>query len=151
MRIAEGEFDDPQIIALLDTHVLAARAETARESAHAFEIDRLKAPDIRFWTLWEGETLLAVGALQALGAGRGEIKSMHTAQAARRRGAGGAMLDHIVAAARAMGLAQLSLETGSWAYFAPAHALYRSRGFVDCAPFGDYRDDPNSLFMTLAL
>jgi putative acetyltransferase len=48
-------------------------------------------------------------------------------------------------------MTRLSLETGSWEYFLPAHALYRSHGFVECAPFADYVPDPNSLFMTLDL
>ncbi|HXD73260.1 MAG TPA: GNAT family N-acetyltransferase, partial [Vicinamibacterales bacterium] len=81
----------------------------------------------------------------------GEIKSMHTLQASRRKGIGTAMLRHIVGAARGMGMTRVSLETGSWPYFEPARALYRSEGFVECAPFGDYNPDPNSVFMTLEL
>jgi putative acetyltransferase len=46
-------------------------------------------------------------------------------------------------------MSRLSLETGSWDYFQPAVALYRSHGFVECPPFGDYVPDPNSIFMTL--
>ena len=76
---------------------------------------------------------------------------MHTAEAARGRGVGSAMLRHIIAAARARGMSRLSLETGSWAYFEPARALYRRHGFVESEPFGDYKPDPNSTFMTLAL
>jgi putative acetyltransferase len=76
---------------------------------------------------------------------------MHTAEAARGRGVGAAMLRHIVGRARAAGLARLSLETGAWPYFAPARALYARHGFVECGPFGDYRPDPHSVFMTLAL
>jgi putative acetyltransferase len=61
------------------------------------------------------------------------------------------MLRHIIATARARGMSRLSLETGSWDYFQPAHALYRRHGFVECLPFGDYVLDPNSIFMTLDL
>jgi putative acetyltransferase len=61
------------------------------------------------------------------------------------------MLRHIMAAARKRGLSRLSLETGSWPYFASARALYARHGFAECPPFGDYRPDPNSVFMTLAL
>ena len=92
-----------------------------------------------------------MGALKRLPNGTGEVKSMHVAEAARRRGLGGVMLRHIVAAARADGLARLSLETGSWPYFAPAVALYRAHGFAECGPFGDYAPDPNSVFLTLDL
>ena len=66
-------------------------------------------------------------------------------------GVGSAMLRQIMAAARARGMRRLSLETGSWAYFAPARALYGRHGFVECPPFGEYREDPNSVFMTLVL
>lgn len=76
---------------------------------------------------------------------------MHTAEALRGRGLGAAMLAHIIAAARADGLARLWLETGSLAYFAPARAMYAKVGFTECEPFGDYRPDPNSTFMTLPL
>lgn len=76
---------------------------------------------------------------------------MHTLEPARRKGIGSAMLRHIIAAADARGMSRLSLETGSWEYFGPARALYRRHGFVECAPFGDYVADPNSVFMSLAL
>ena len=73
---------------------------------------------------------------------------MHTAEAARRRGVASAMLRHIIAASRERGLTRLSLETGSFGYFAPAVALYKASGFTECPPFGSYRPDPNSLFLT---
>ncbi|MDR3414638.1 MAG: GNAT family N-acetyltransferase [Nevskia sp.] len=151
MRIVPGDLADVRVVELLRTHVTQARAQTAPGSAHALDLEELRAPELRLWTLWEGEALLAVGALKRLSADHGEVKSMHTAQAQRRRGAGSAMLRHIVAAARAEGLSRLSLETGSWEYFRPAHALYRRHGFVECGPFGDYVADPNSVFMTLEL
>lgn len=151
MRIVDGDLSDPRVIALLAFHVRTARAATAQGSAHALDIEGLRAPGLRFWALWEDETLLAIGALKDLGDGHGEVKSMHVALAARRRGVGSAMLDHLIAAARADGWTRLSLETGSWAYFEPARTLYRRHGFVECGPFGDYREDPNSVFMSLAL
>jgi putative acetyltransferase len=94
---------------------------------------------------------LGVGAPKWLSADHGEIKSMHTAQAVRRRGVGRAMLRHIIAIARASGISRLSLETGASEYFRPARALYRSHGFVECPPFADYVLDPNSVFMSLDL
>jgi putative acetyltransferase len=151
MQFEEGNFDDPRVIALLDAHVSRARAETGRGSAHALDSSGLKTPDIRFWTVWRGETLLGMGALKTLSRDHGEIKSMHTAESARNQGAGLAMLTHIVAAAGAMGMARLSLETGAWDYFGPARAFYRRHGFVECAPFADYKPDPNSVFMTRVL
>lgn len=151
IRIVPGDFSDPRVIELLHIHLATARAETAPGSAHALDLGGLQSPDICFWTIWNDETLLGVGALKQLSPDHGEIKSMHTVQAMRGRGAGTAMLRHIIAAARARGMARLSLETGSWDYFRPAQALYRRHGFVACAPFARYRPDPNSVFLSLAL
>jgi putative acetyltransferase len=151
MYILEGGLDDPRVVDLLRTHMTRARAETAPGSAHALDLSGLRAPEVTFWSAWEGDVVVGVGALKRLSADHGEVKSMYTAEAARGRGVGSAMLRQIVGAARAGGMARLSLETGSWPYFAPARALYARHGFVECAPFGDYRPDPNSVFMTLAL
>ncbi|MCP3475078.1 GNAT family N-acetyltransferase [Bradyrhizobium sp. CCGUVB1N3] len=151
MQIRTGDTYDPRVIALLDHHVATARAQTAPGSAHALDLSGLRAADVAFWTGWDGETLVAVGALKTLSASHGEVKSMHTLQTARRRGFGALMLGHIIEEARKRGLARLSLETGSWDYFKPAHALYRAHGFVLCDPFEGYVEDPNSLFLTLDL
>ena len=141
----------PGSVGCSSTICCTARAATAEGSAHALAIEALRAPGIDFWSAWTDDTLLGVGALKRLTPGHGEIKSMHTAESARRRGVGRMMLRHIIAAARESGMARLSLETGAWPFFAPARAFYRSEGFVDCGPFGDYVDDPNSVFMSLDL
>ena len=151
MQIRVGDTFDPCVVALLDYHVTAARAQTAPGSAHALDLSGLRAPDIAFWTGWDSELLVATGALKTLSATHGEVKSMHTLQTTRRRGFGGQMLRHIISEARARDLTRLSLETGSWDYFRPAHALYRAHGFVRCGPFEGYVEDPNSLFLTLDL
>jgi putative acetyltransferase len=151
LDIREGGLDDPQVIALLHTHVLRARAETGRGSAHALDLTGLRSPDVTFWAAWDGPSLAGIGALKLVTADHGEVKSMHTAEGMRRRGVGEAILRHIVAMARARGMSRLSLETGSWLYFAPARALYARHGFVECEPFGAYRPDSNSVFMTLVL
>ncbi len=151
MHIVEGGLDDPRVVALLETHLTHALAETARGSAHALDLSGLRSPDVTFWSAWEGNTVVGVGALRRLSADHGEVKSMHTAEAARGRGVGSAILRQIMATAQARGMRRLSLETGSWPYFLPARALYARHGFVDCGPFAEYREDPNSVFMTLAL
>ena len=155
MRIIPGDLSAPEVIDILRIHLASARAETAAGSAHALDLDGLRSPAISVWTIWDDDALLGIGALKRLppdpGPDHGEVKSMHTAQAQRGRGAGRAMLRHIIAAARAGGLTRLSLETGSWDYFQPARALYRGHGFEECPPFADYAPDPNSVFMTLDL
>ena len=154
MHIVEGGLDDPRVVALLEHHVARAAAETAPGSAHALDLAALRAPEITFWSVWDDEwrrTLLGVGALKRLDPMHGELKSMHTAEPVRGRGVGSALVRHIIAFAHTQGFARLSLETGSWPYFAPARALYARHGFVECGPFGDYNPDRNSVFMTLAL
>ncbi len=151
MQIRTGDTYDPRVIAMLDHHVTTARANTEPGSAHALDLAGLRAADVSFWTGWDGETLVATGALKTLSADHGEVKSMHTLEAARRRGFAGRMLRHIIAEARGRGMARLSLETGSWDYFNPAHRLYQAHGFVPCGPFEGYVEDPNSLFLTLRL
>jgi putative acetyltransferase len=151
MRIIPADFGDPRVITLLRIHLTTARVQTAPGSAHALDLAGLQSPDITVWTIWEGDALLGIGALKRLSADHGEVKSMHTAQAMRGRGAGSAILRHIIAAARDAGLSRLSLETGAWDFFRPARALYRRHGFVDCPAFGDYAPDPNSVFLTLDL
>ena len=151
IRIETDDLRRPQIHALLEEHLRNMHAITPAESVHALDLDRLRHPSITFWSAWQGDQLLGCGALKELDAGHGEIKSMRTPAALRRRGAGKAILAHIVAVARSRGYARLSLETGSHGAFEPAHRLYEAFGFAPCGPFGDYRADPNSVFMTLRL
>jgi putative acetyltransferase len=151
VRITPGGFGDPRVVDLLRVHLAVARAETAPGSAHALDLAGLRSPDVSFWTAWDDGAPAGFGALKRLSPDHGEVKSMHTAEAARRKGVGSAMLLHIVAAARARGLSRLSLETGSWEYFRPARALYRRHGFEECPPFTGYAPDPNSVFMSLDL
>ena len=151
MQITIGDFGDPRVIELLRIHLTNARAETAPGSAHALDLAGLQSADISFWTIWDGDGLLGFGALKRLSPDHGEVKSMHTVQAMRRKGVGSAIIRHIIAAAREQGLSRLSLETGSWEYFRPARTLYARHGFVECGPFADYGLDPNSVFMSLDL
>ena len=151
MQITLGDLTDSRITDLLHYHLTTSRAQTAPGSAHALDLKGLQSPDITFWTAWDGETLIAMGALKQLSLDHGEVKSMHTIAAARRKGVGSAMLQLLIAFARSREMSRLSLETGSWDYFKPAQALYKRHGFVECAPFGDYVLDPNSVFMSLEI
>jgi len=151
MNILRGDLTDPRIVALLSHHYDKCHEVTPKCSAHVFTLEKLKAPGIDFWAAWEGDMLLGVGAMKPLDERHGEVKSMHTASEARRRGVGSALLSHIISTSRNRGLTRLSLETGSFGYFEPAVALYKSHGFAECPPFGDYKPDPNSVFLTLAL
>ena len=151
MEIRLDDLGGPEIRALLQEHLDNMHALSPPESVHALDIAKLRRPDVTFWTVWSDGALLGCGALRELTPTHGEVKSMRTANAHRRRGAGRAVLMHIIDEARRRSYDRLSLETGSMAAFTPAHRLYESFGFAFCAPFGDYADDPNSVFMTMEL
>ena len=151
MKIELDDLSRPEIQALLREHLQNMHAISPRESVHALDLAALRAPLITFWSAWEDDVLLGCGALKALDGKHGEIKSMRTRGAVRRRGAGKAILTHIIDVARSRGYQRLSLETGSMPAFQPAHRLYESFGFTQCGPFGGYVADPNSVFMTLLL
>ena len=151
MNIRLDDLSGPEIRALLQEHLDHMHQLSPPESVHALDLDALRQPDITFWTLWSGAELLGCGALKALGPDHGEIKSMRTADAHRRKGVAQTVLAHIIEEARRRSYARLSLETGSMSSFAPAQALYASFGFTPCPPFADYIEDPLSVFMTRAL
>jgi putative acetyltransferase len=136
---------------LLQRHLDTMAERSPPESRHALDLTGLKAPEVTFWSIWSEVELVGCGALKELDPAHGEIKSMHTAQARRGQGIAAAMLEHILVEARGRGYQRLSLETGSMAAFAPAHALYSKYGFADCPPFDGYFEDPNSIFMTRTL
>jgi putative acetyltransferase len=154
MPNGEISVDDPRapdVGALLAIHLEFARAPTPPEDAHALDVEGLLDPAVTFFSYRVDGRLLAVGALKQLDPRHGEIKSMHTAQEARGRGLGRVMVEHLIAVARDRGYVRVSLETGSMAEFAPARALYARAGFELCPPFGDYRNSPNSTYMTLVI
>ncbi|GAA4425184.1 GNAT family N-acetyltransferase [Georgenia halophila] len=151
MRIMLDDLTSPAVQALISDHLADMRATSPPESIHALAPEQILQDGVTFWTVWDGDRLAGSGALKALGDHEAEIKAMRTAEDRRGQGVGGLMLDHLVTQARTRGHRRLSLETGSQAFFAPARRLYARYGFVECPPFGDYVEDPNSVFMTLEL
>jgi putative acetyltransferase len=151
LRIEIDDVSRPQVLALLEEHLRNMYEITPPEHVFAFDAAKLRAPDVTFWTAWNGDLLAGCAALKALSATEGEVKSMRTPSALRRTGAGRALLNHVIAAARARGYRMLYLETGDHPAFLPAHALYRSAGFEPCGPFGAYVENGSSVFMSLSL
>jgi putative acetyltransferase len=147
LRILRDDLTGPEIRALITRHLVGMHENSPAESCHAFDIDRLRRPGVAFFSGWCGDDLVCCGALATLSGARGELKSMRVADAHLGRGFGRAMLEHLIAEARAQGMTSLWLETGSALPFAPALRLYESAGFVRCEPFDDYRPDPFSVFM----
>lgn len=151
MAIRRDDLSHAAVQALLSEHLEDMYATSPPESVHALDLDALRAPDIAFYSAWDGDTLLGCGALRDLGDGHLEIKSMRAARDQRGRGTGAAILRHLLDEAVRRGAVRVSLETGVEPYFEPARRLYQRHGFVVCAPFADYVPDPNSVFMTLSL
>jgi putative acetyltransferase len=150
----EIDVDDPNaedVRDLLRQHLEFARANTPPEDIHALDVDELTGPAVTLYSYRRDGVLLAVGALKQLDGRHAELKSMHTAAAARGCGIGRAMVEHLIGVARDHGFSRLSLETGSQQAFAPARSLYAQAGFTPCGPFGDYPPDRGNTFMTLAL
>jgi len=151
MKIEVDDLSRPEIHALLNEHLQSMYELSPPESVHALDLEHLRRPGITFWSAWDGSVLLGCGALKELDPKHGEIKSMRTPNTLRRRGAGRAILAHMIAVARSRAYERLSLETGSMQAFKPAQRLYESFGFTYCGPFGEYVEDPNSVFMSLRL
>jgi putative acetyltransferase len=151
MRIEIDDLSHPQVHALLEEHLSNMRELSPLDSVYALDLKGLREPEITFWTVWDGQDLLGCGALKELTPSHGEVKSMRTSSAARGRGAGRAVLAHIISVAQQRGYTRLSLETGTHPAFESAHRLYRSIGFAVSGPFGSYRPDPHSVFMELRL
>lgn len=151
LKIEKDDLTRPEIHALLEEHLQSMYELSPPESVHALDLEKLRKPEITFWSVWEGSALVGVGAVKELDNKHGEVKSMRTPAALRRRGAGRALLAHIISEAKNRGYEKLSLETVSIDAFKPAQALYTSFGFQYCGPFGEYKEDPNSVFMSVRL
>ena len=151
MDIRRDDLTGPEIAELLAEHLRSMYLHSPPESVHALDLEALRRPEITMWTAWRGAELLGCGALKELDPAHGEIKSMRTAAARLRQRVAARILEHIVGEARRRSYRRLSLETGSMAAFGPARGLYARFGFRYCKPFGDYVEDPNSVFMTREL
>ena len=149
--IKAADLDTPEFHALIETHAELMLSLSPPGSCHFLPMDGLRAPDVTVWEIRDGEALVGCGGLKELSGEHGEIKSMHTLQAKRGSGLGRKMLEHVLSEARRRGYQRLSLETGSTEGFKPARTLYQSCGFEICPPFGDYAEDPHSVFMTRPL
>ena len=155
MRIAievrQDDLSGAQTKALLRLHLAGMHASSPPGHVFALDLSGLKAPGVTVWSAWVDEKIAGIGALKDLGHGTGEVKSMRTHPDFLRQGVGAALLEHIIAEARARGMHRLSLETGGGPAFEPALKLYRKRGFVDGEPFADYVRSDFNQFLHLSL
>jgi putative acetyltransferase len=149
--VRAADLSDPEVLALLKAHLAGMHEHSPPGSVHALEPEGLRTPDVSLYSVWEGDDLMAIGALKEIDATSGEIKSMRTAAAHLRRGSAALLLEYLVTIALARGYLRLSLETGSGPAFEPALALYRRYGFQSGQAFGGYEASPFNQFMHLQL
>lgn len=148
MEIRLDNLDSVEIANFLKEHIQEMKAVSPPESKHALDLERLRKPEITFWTVWDSDCIIGCGAIKELNVEHVEIKSMRTKDSYRGKGVASMLLQHILNEAKLRGYRRISLETGSLPFFEPARNLYTKYGFKNCAPFAKYKEDPNSVFMT---
>jgi putative acetyltransferase len=136
-----------QLITELDTHL--AGHPYPPESRHAFSVDKLVREGVAFFIAWyEGEPA-GCGGIKLFGTAYGEVKRMYVRPAYRGLGLGKAMLNRLVEYARERQVGVLRLETGI--YQAEAIGLYERFGFQRRPPFGEYKEDPVSVYYEMSI
>ena len=151
MKSIEGNFDNPEVDELLKKHFIELRSVSPAGSTHVLDIDGLKDPSIKFWSLWENEKLMGCGALKFLNENHGEFKSIRVADQYRGKGYGKKIISHLIAEAKELKIKKISIETGSGEFFKSARRLFKNFGFEKCEPFSHYKTDVNSCYMTLEI
>ena len=151
MKSIEGNFDNLEVNDLLKKHFIELRSVSPAGSTHVLDIDGLKDPSIKFWSLWENNKLIGCGALKFLEKNHGEFKSIRVADEFRKKGIGERIIKHLIEEAKKLEISKLSIETGAGEFFAPARKLFNKFGFKKSEPFAHYKVDPNSCYYTLDL
>ena len=151
MKSIEGNFDNPEVDELLRKHFIELRSVSPAGSTHVLDIDGLKNPSIKFWSLWENEKLMGCGALKFLNESHGEFKSIRVDDRFRNKGYGIIVINYLIEEAKKLNIKKLSLETGSGNFFTPARKLFKKCGFKVCKPFAHYKDDENSCYMSMLI
>ena len=151
LKSIEGNFDNPEVNKLLIKHFIELRAASPEGSAHVLDIPGLKVPSIKFWSLWENNSLVGCGALKFLGNDHGEFKSIRIHDDYRKKGNGVKIIEHLIDEAKKLKIKRISIETGAGKFFEPARKLFSKCKFEPCEPFAHYKKDPNSLYLTKLL
>ena len=151
MKSIEGNFDNLEVNDLLKKHFIELRSVSPAGSTHVLDIDGLKDPSIKFWSLLENNKLIGCGALKFLEKDHGEFKSIRVADEFRKKGIGERIINHLIEEAKKLEISKLSIETGAGEFFAPARKLFNKFGFKKSEPFAHYKVDPNSCYFTLDL
>ena len=151
MKSIEGNFDNSEVNDLLKKHFIELRSVSPAGSTHVLDIDGLKDPSIKFWSLWENNKLIGCGALKFLEKNHGEFKSIRVADEFRKKGIGERIIENLIEEAKKLEISKLSIETGAGEFFLPARNLFSKFGFKLCPPFAHYKEDHHSCYYTLNL
>ena len=151
MKSIEGNFDNPEVNEMLIKHFIELRSVSPKDSCHVLDIEGLKDPSIKFWSLWENNELLGSGALKFLDKNHGEFKSIRVNDKFRKKGNGIKVINHLIDESKKLKIKKLSLETGAGEFFISAHKLFIKCGFKDCEPFSRYEKNVNSVYMSMLI
>ena len=151
IKSIEGNFDNTEVYDLLVKHFVELRSVSPEGSTHVLDINGLKDPSIKFWSLWENNNLMGCGALKFLNKQHGEFKSIRVNDKYRNKGNGIKIINHLITKAKILDIKKLSLETGAGGFFAPARKLFHNCNFKVCSPFSHYKHDINSVYMSLLI
>ena len=151
LRSVAGNFENHEVHQLLIKHFIELRSVSPEGSTHVLDISGLKDLSIKFWSLWEGDELMGVGALKFLDKTHGEFKSIRVNDKFRNKKNGLKVINHLIKEAKKLDIEKLSLETGAGVFFNPARKLFNKCGFKVCNPFSHYKEDVNSVYMSMLI
>ena len=151
MKSIEGNFDNSEVLELLNKHFIELRSVSPEGSTHVLDIEGLKDQNIKFWSLWEDNLLMGCGALKFLNKEHGEFKSIRVEDKFRKKDNGIKILKHLIFEAKKLNIIRISVETGTGDFFTPARKLFNKCGFKLCKPFAHYKEDPNSCYMSMLI
>ena len=151
LKSIEGNFDNPEVHELLTNHFIELRSVSPEDSCHVLDIAGLKDPTIKFWSLWDENSLIGSGALKFLDKEHGEFKSIRVSDRFRGMGNGSKVINHLINEAKKLNIKRLSLETGAGDFFLAARKLFHKSGFDICEPFSDYKSNINSVYMSMLI
>jgi len=151
LKSIEGNFDNSEVHELLIKHFIELRSVSPEGSTHVLDIAGLKDPSIKFWSLWDKNNLMGSGALKFLDKEHGEFKSIRVSDKFRNKGNGLKIVNHLINEAKKLNVKRLSLETGAGDFFLSARELFNKCGFKSCEPFSHYKNDVNSVYMTMLI
>ena len=151
MKSIEGNFDNSEVLELLNKHFIELRSVSPEGSAHVLDIEGLKDQNIKFWSLWEDNLLMGCGALKFLNKEHGEFKSIRVEDRFRKKDNGIKILKHLIFEAKKLNIKRISVETGTGDFFTPARKLFNKCGFKLCKPFAHYKEDTNSCYMSMLI